>query len=193
VGPLLFLIYINDLIECCGAYSEVFVFADDATFYRHKLSDDDNKILQYALDALHKWSKKWQLNLNINKCQVVTFGRSVDRSYKYTIRNCNNQTIPLKRGIQVLDLVVCFDEKLSFTEHIHAKSSKAYMMLGLIKRNFKYLTIPTFIQLYISMVRSHLDYCSSVWAPYRKGDYRSPGKGPEKSNKNSTRTEKSSF
>ena len=43
-------------------------------------------------------------------------------------------------------------------------------MLGLIKRNFKYLAIPTFIQLYISMVRSHLDYCSSVWAPYRKGD-----------------------
>ena len=90
-----------------------------------------------------------------NKCQVVTFGRSVDKSYKYTIRDCNNQTIPLKRGIQVLDLGVCFDEKLSFKEHIHAKINKAYMMLGLIKRNFKYLTIPTFIQLYISMVRSH--------------------------------------
>jgi len=44
------------------------------------------------------------------------------------------------------------------------------MMLGLIKHNFKYLTIPTFIQLYTSMVRSHLDYCFSVWAPYRKGD-----------------------
>ena len=42
---------------------------------------------------------------------------------------------------------------------------------GLIKRNFKHLTIPTFILLYNSMVRSHLDYCSStVWAPYRKGD-----------------------
>jgi len=40
-------------------------------------------------------------------------------------------------------------------------------MFGLIKRNFKYLTIPTFILLYISMVRSHLDSCSSVWAPYR--------------------------
>jgi len=57
-----------------------------------------------------------------------------------------------------------------FKEHIHAKINKAYMMLGLIKRNFKYLTIPTFILLYNSMVRSHLDYCSSVWAPYRKGD-----------------------
>jgi len=91
----------------------------------------------------------------------------------------------LKIGIQVLDHGVCFDEKLSFKEHIHAKITKAYMMLELIKRNFKYLTIPTFIQLYISMVRSHLDYCFSVWAPYRKG--------PEKSNKKSTRTEKSSL
>jgi len=118
------------------------------------LSDDDNKILQYALDALQKWSEKWLVNLNINKCQVVAFGRSVDKSYKYyTIRDCNNQTMPLKRGIQVLDLGVCFHEKLSFKEHILAKINKAYMMLGLItgKRSFKYLTIPTFIQL--SMVR----------------------------------------
>jgi len=44
------------------------------------------------------------------------------------------------------------------------------MMRGLIQCNFKYLAIPTFILLYISMVRSHLDYCSSVWASYRKGD-----------------------
>jgi len=100
--------------------------------------------------------------------------------------------MPLKRGIQVLDRGVCFDEKLSFKEHIHAKINKAYMMLGLIKRSFKYLTIPTFIQLYISIVRSHLHYCSLVWAPYRKGDI-CPGKDPEKSNKNSTRTQKSSL
>ena len=79
----------------------------------------------------------------------------------------------MKRGIQVLDLGVCFDEKLSFKEHIHAKISKTYMVLGLIILNFKYLTIPTFIQLYISMVRSHLDYCSSIWVPYRKGDIES--------------------
>jgi len=44
------------------------------------------------------------------------------------------------------------------------------MMLGLTKRNFKYVTIPTFVMLYKSMVRSHLDLCCSVWTPYRKGD-----------------------
>jgi len=48
--------------------------------------------------------------------------------------------------------------------------NKAYAMLGVIKRNFKYLKTSSFILLYKNMVRSHLDYCSSVWSPYRKGD-----------------------
>ena len=43
-------------------------------------------------------------------------------------------------------------------------------MLGLIKRNFTYLTTSSFILLYKNMVRSHLEYCNSVWSPYRKGD-----------------------
>jgi len=43
------------------------------------------------------------------------------------------------------------------------KINKAYMTLDVIKRNFKHLTVPTFVLLYKSMVRSHLDYCGSVW------------------------------
>ena len=88
----------------------------------------------------------------------------------------------------MLDLGVWFDEKLSFSEHIQTKINKAYMMLGLIKQNFKHLTVPTFVLLYrpyTSMVRSHLDYCSSVWAPYKKGDIEALEK-VQKSYKNST-------
>ena len=58
------------------------------------------------------------------------------------------------------------------------------MMLGIIKRNFKHLTVPTFVMLYNSMVTSHLDYCSSVWAPYKKGDIEALEK-VQKSYKNS--------
>ena len=43
-------------------------------------------------------------------------------------------------------------------------------MIGLLKRNFKNVSMSSFVMLYKSMVRSHLDYCNSVWAPYRKGD-----------------------
>jgi len=52
------------------------------------------------------------------------------------------------------------------------KSTKhrAYSMLGIIKRNFNFLTVTSFTLLYKGMVRSHINYCSSVWAPYKKGD-----------------------
>jgi len=45
---------------------------------------------------------------------------------------------------------------------------EAYAMLGIIKRNFNYISINTFILLYKSMVRSLLDYCVPVWVPYKK-------------------------
>ena len=51
---------------------------------------------------------------------------------------------------------------------VAGKINKAYVMLGVIKRNFKYLKTSSFILLYKNMVRSHLDYCNSVWSPYRK-------------------------
>jgi len=68
----------------------------------------------------------------------------------------------------MLDLGVWFDEKLSFSEYIQTEINKAYMMLGIIKRNFQRLTVPTFVLLHTNMVRSHLAYCSSLWAPYKQ-------------------------
>jgi len=94
----------------------------------------------------------------------------VDKSHKYKIVDGNNQVMELERQDKVKDLGVWFDDRLTFREHINEKINKAYMMLGVIKRNFKYLTVSTFVLLYKSMVRLHLDYCSSVWAPYMKGD-----------------------
>jgi len=76
LGPLLFLSYINDLLDTCGAYSEVYTFAEDAKFFRHILTADDRND-QQCVNALQNWSRKWLLNLNIKKCQVVSFGRHV--------------------------------------------------------------------------------------------------------------------
>ena len=72
----------------------------------------------------------------------------------------------LPRKDSFKDLGVVIDEKLIFREHMHDKINKSYAMLGTIKRNFNYLTISSFVLLYKCMVRSHLDYCSSVWVPY---------------------------
>ena len=58
----------------------------------------------------------------------------------------------------IKDLGVVFDSRLKFDEHIDEKVNKAYQMLGIIKRNFIYLTPDSFVILYKALVRSHLEY-----------------------------------
>ena len=72
LGPLLFLIYINDLILLCQTHSDIYAFADCDT-------------LQGGITALHNWTKDWLLKLNVNKCKVVSFGRNVNNSYVYEL------------------------------------------------------------------------------------------------------------
>jgi len=82
----------------------------------------------------------------------------------------DNQIRSLDHKKSYKDLGVIIDEKLTLRDHIHDKINKAYAILGIIHRNFKYLAINSFVLLYKSTVLSHLDYCSSVWVPYKKGD-----------------------
>ena len=87
----------------------------------------------------------------------------------------NDQITPFEYEESYKDLGVTFDEKLTFRDHIQEKVHKAYAMLGIIKRNFEYISINNFIFLYKSMVtcRSLLGYCPGTgWPglPYRKGD-----------------------
>ena len=67
--------------------------------------------MQEAINILHKWSSL--LKLNIKKCHVVSFGRNVDKNYKYRINDENNQMMELDRQDKVKDLGVWFDERLN--------------------------------------------------------------------------------
>jgi len=78
----------------------------------------------------------------------------------YNIKE-NNQITPLEFEERYKDLGVTFD-KLTFWDHIHEKVHKAYAVLGIIKKYFKYISINNFNLLYKSMVRSLLDYCLSM-------------------------------
>jgi len=68
--------------------------------------------------------------LNINKCQVMSFGRHIDDTCIYNVLDHNNCMIPLARVDKVKDLGVYSDEQLSFKEHMHDKINKAYSMLA---------------------------------------------------------------
>ena len=147
----------------------IYLFANHAKLFRHIIQDSDKTTLQKGVNALQEWTQEWFLKLNASKCMVMSFGRNVEKSYTYNILE-NSQIKPLTRTDQIKDLGILLDERLTFSDHINDKINKAFSMLGIIKRNFKHLTIQSFIMLYKNMVRSHLDYCSSVWSPYMKKD-----------------------
>jgi len=148
---------------------KIYLFADDAKLFKHITQESDEQILQKGIYDLHNWCNRWMLKLNTSKCKVLAVGRNLDKTYTYDLEQ-DHQTTSLERVESICDLGVLVDERLSFSEHIQNKINKAYAMLGVIKRNFKYLKTSSFILLYKNMVRSYLDYCSSVWSPYRKGD-----------------------
>jgi len=95
---------------------DMYIFADDAKFYQHIEHPEDQESLQLAINELHRWSQKWLLSLNSNKCPVVSYGRTTDTSTVYTIMDKNQQAVPLARLDRIKDIGVYFDAKLDFKE-----------------------------------------------------------------------------
>jgi len=164
LGPILFLIYINDLPYICQQFVEIYLFADDAKLYKHVTSEDDHVSLQMGLDVLQEWSDRWLLKLNVSKCKTVFYGRNINHDYNYYLHSNK-----IDKVNKMKDLCVTFDPELSFNFHYEDKINKSYSVLGLIKRNFIYLTEGAFVSLYKSLVRCHLEYANSVWNPHRQG------------------------
>ena len=167
LGPLLFVIYINDLPETCGNNS--FLFADDAKLYQHIVDKNDSALLSDSFNKMIDWCNLWGMSLNFSKCKCMAIGcnRSnlINYEYKYRI---NDETVGIIENVQMFkDLGVMFDSELSFSNHIYNKINVANKMLGIIKRHFINLNKETFLLLYKSLVRSHLEYANSVWYPYK--------------------------
>ena len=159
--PIIFIIYINDLAEHCHCGSDIYLYAGEAKLFSFIKCWEDSLALQKDLDNLTQWMDVWLLRLNIGKCKAVSYGRRPKICTNY---NISGEIIEKIESIK--DLGVTFDNKLKFDDHINNKISTAYQMLGIVKRNFIYLTPDSFVVLYKSMIRSHLEYAVSVWNPH---------------------------
>ena len=88
---------------------------------------------------------------------------------KYTMQD-ENETVELDTVKSEKDLGVTIDSSLSFREHINSKVNLANRNLGIIFRTFTYLDEETFLHLFKSLVRPHLEYSTPIWSPYYKKD-----------------------
>lgn len=166
LGPILFLIFINDLpdaINCC-----IKLFADDAKIYAQVNSIEQGKDLQGNIKRAEEWASTWEMFFNEKKCKQLHIGTK-DMGITYKMYKNNSETVVEKADTEK-DLGVVFDSKLLFREHIASKIKIANRNLGLIFRSFTYMDKEMFLQLYKSIVRPHLEYASSVWSPHVKKD-----------------------
>ena len=161
LGPLLFVIYINDLPD--EITSHIYLFADDTKLSRRVQSKNDAKDLQKDLNLLEAWSKKWLLQFNPDKCHVLTIGNFENIRHTERYELYGNE---LEHVFEEKDLGVYVDSDLKFEAHIASKVNKANSIVGLIRRSFNYLDGELFKKLYISFVRPHLEYAQSVWQPH---------------------------
>ncbi len=168
LGPLLFLVYVNDLpdyIKHCSLYT----FADDTKFGRqiHSLSDCD--LIQDDIDRSLRWTSDSHLQLHIDKTFSIRFhsAKMPEILHDY---NINDTLIKLKTSCR--DLGVIFSSDLSWSTHINHILSKAYTQLHFIKRTFPASTTPAIVKkkLYLALILPIISYASQVWRPSLKKD-----------------------
>ena len=151
LGPILFLIYINDL-------------DDSITSNILKFADGDKQHLQNDLDRLVKWSEKWQMLFNFGKCKCLHTGHG-NLNVNYKMRD----TV-LGTTVKEKDLGVTISADMKVSEQCGIAASKGNQIVGLIRRNITYKGKKLIIPLYKAIVRPHLEYCIQAWRPYRKKD-----------------------
>jgi len=166
LGPLLFIIFINDLPEVCKNLSDIFLFADDAKLYKSISDMSDCQKLNDSGQHFFDWSEKWCMKLNVDKCKVLSVKRKDDIKFAYGFNKCGDCFV-LEHVDHITDLGVTIDNDLCFDLHISEKINKAFQMLGIINRTFVDIDETTFLLLYKTMVRSHLEFAGSVWNPYK--------------------------
>ncbi len=162
LGPVLFLVYINDLPDCIQN-STVKLFADDCILHRRVTTWEDVRLLQQDLDALQNWESTWLMKFNAAKCSSmsVTLATKHKINSRYTLHN----TI-----LEVEDhskyLGVTIQSNLQWDKHIQEKCAKAHRTLGLVQRNIRTSNRTVREQAYKSLVRPQVEYASTVWSPW---------------------------
>ena len=158
LGPILFLIYINDLAETLHDCS-ICIFADDSKMYFKADTTENVTKIQNDINRIWLWCKDWQLSVAATKCNILHIGRTNPRA----AYNMGQNVIPDTSSIR--DLGILISEDLGFSQHISKICSSALQRINLIFRAFTTRDRETLVKTYVTYVRPLVEYNSPVWSP----------------------------
>lgn len=166
LGPLLFLIYVNDITNKIPDNVHINLFADDCVIFKQIASPNDHSCLQNSVIAISDWCKLWGMEINIQKTVLLRVTRKKEPSvFSYVL----NDTI-ITEVKKYKYLGVTFSNKLSWSDHISVTSSAALRKFWFLKRKLRKAPAQTKLLAYNTFVRSKLEYAAVVWDPHTKKD-----------------------
>ena len=167
LGPLLFLLHINDLPQMVS--SQTRLFADDCLLYRPIYSRADQILMQKDLNILHDWGNTWGMRFNASKCYIMRISRA-----RETITQFYTLGGPVLAEVQNSKyLGLNISNELDWSTHIADTTRKGNCTLGFIRRNLKSCPGKLKETAYLSLVRSVLEYGATIWDPYLAKDINS--------------------
>lgn len=162
IGPLFFILYMDDINKVVSENTTVSLFADDAKFSSTSCED-----LQKSLDNIKSFFDTRQLNLAKEKCEHITFSKKPEPTTFYLSKTPINKTTMIKD----LGIFICSD--LKWQSHTNYLKLRAYQKCYLILRTFSTKNIWTLVQVYTTYVRPVLETGSIIWSPQFCKDIRS--------------------
>ena len=164
LGPLFFLIYINDIQDNLSPGTFLRLFADDSLLYRVINDISDCYTLQKDLLQLQKWEKDNKMEFHPNKCQMIRLTNKTDHIvfFKYNIHN-----VILQEFDSAKYLGVTIDNHLNWKSQCNNVSKKSSFMLSFLERNFSRCPPKVKENLFNALVRPLLEYGCCVWDPYK--------------------------
>ena len=162
LGPLLFIIYINDLPSSVTCNAEI--FADDSVIYRRIVNPTDCFQLQQDINNVANWSNYWHLHLRTDKCKVLHVSRKrAPIHHDYCLENLVVPKVGVRKHLRIW-----LEKKasLSWDSHISNICAKGGRVLGLIKRTFTTKNRQGIEFAFKVLVLPILEYGCPVWNPY---------------------------
>jgi len=149
LGPILFLIFINDIVSTRYGNTNVKLFADGLKLYSiNDMSNTNGPLnLQQSIYQLVIWSNMWQLKININKCHVLSI-----RIKTRTITTCEHllEGSHLSNVSIITDLGINIDSNKSFKSHINTIITKSLQRVGIFFRGFSSRRLDIVLKTFIS-------------------------------------------
>ena len=163
LGPLLFILFINDLVDCIVNKSKL--FADD-TKVLAKTNNTTESSLQKDINNILEWTNTWLMRLNLEKCKIMHFGKKNPKT-NYTMKSYESEElIQIEKTESERDLGIQVSSNLKYDAQVSKSASKANTMLGILKRTFVTRNVDIWKKLYTTYVRPHLEFAVSAWNPY---------------------------